>query len=218
MKARAICRASSLCVLLLVPAIASCRDSSEKPKRTPPRAFGPAIDAKAAGARAIELFDTNRDGKLSGDELDKCPGLKAAIDYINPSRKHEVTAKMIASRIKDWQASRLGRVSLCCAVLHNGKPLKGALVRFVPEKFLGLDDDRWIGEGKTDDNGIAMISIPTSGERSDPPGIPPGFYRVEITKVGEEIPAKYNTETIFGQEIPSPRPGISEGIKFDVDY
>ena len=54
--------------------------------------------------------------------------------------------------------------------------------------------------GKTDQNGMAMLSIPTSGP-GDPPGVAPGFYRVEITKDGEKIPAKYNTETIFGQEV-----------------
>jgi len=32
-------------------------------------------------------------------------------------------------------------------------------------------------------------------------GVAPGFYRVEITKTGENIPAKYNTETSFDQEV-----------------
>ena len=36
------------------------------------------IDAAAAGKKAIEMFDTDKDGKLSGKELDKCPGLKSA--------------------------------------------------------------------------------------------------------------------------------------------
>ena len=33
------------------------------------------------------------------------------------------------------------------------------------------------------------------------PGLSPGFYRVEITKEGDNIPAKYNTATTLGLEI-----------------
>jgi hypothetical protein len=184
----------------------------------PRRIYPPAINAAAAGAKAIELYDADKDGKLSGKELDKCPGLKAAIDKVDPDGKGEITAAMITERIKAWQRSRLGRMSLACTVLHNGKPLAGAVVRFVPEKFLGLKGDKWIGTGKTDDNGMAMISVPTSGAREDPPGVPPGFYRVEITKEGEKLPAKYNADTVFGQEIANDAAGIMEGIKFDMDY
>jgi hypothetical protein len=35
----------------------------------------------------------------------------------------------------------------------------------------------------------------------DPKGIPLGFYRIEVTKDGESIPAKYNTETILGIDV-----------------
>jgi hypothetical protein len=34
------------------------------------------------------------------------------------------------------------------------------------------------------------------------PGVAQGFYRVEITKAGENIPAKYNTATILGGVVP----------------
>ena len=48
-------------------------------------------------------------------------------------------------------------------------------------------------------------------------GLSPGFYRVEITKDGEKIPAKYNTETTLGAEVA----GGSEarnGLKFELQY
>ena len=183
--------------------------------RGPARLLPPQIDAAAAGAKAIELFDTNKDGKLSGEELDKCPGLKAAVDRIDPAGKGEITADMIAARIKAWQASKLGRMSLSCRVTKNGQPLAGAEVKFVPEKFLG--ENLQTATGKTDQNGMAMLSIPVRGP-CDPPGVAPGVYRVEITKSGEKIPAKYNTETIFGQEVALDAKGIQEGINFDLDY
>jgi len=189
----------------------------EAPKQKPPRRiYPPVIDAKAAGAKAIEMFDANKDGKLSGKELDKCPGLKAALAQVDPDGKGEITADMIADRIEAWEKSKLARMSLGCRVLHKGKPLDGAVVKFVPEKFLG--ENMKVATGKTDQNGMAQISIETSGDPRDPPGVPPGFYRVEITKDGEKIPAMYNTDTIFGQEVAIDADGIQEGIEFDLDY
>ena len=175
----------------------------------------PAIDAVAAGARAIELFDTNKDGKIDGAELDGCPGLKAAIDQIDPSGMREITADKIAARIKAWQDSKLARMTISCTVLHNGQPLEGTEVRFVPEKYLG--DNIPVATGKTDQNGVAFLSIPTTGQ-TDPPGVPCGFYRVEISKPGVNIPAKFNTNTILGQEVALNAAGIMEGIKFNLEY
>jgi hypothetical protein len=181
------------------------------------RIHPPSINASAAGAKAIEMYDTNKDLKLSEAELDKCPGLKAARSKVDPGGEG-VTAEAIVHRIKMWQESRLGRMSLSCTVTRNGKGFAGAEVKFIPERFLGLDDPKWIGTGTTDQNGMLMISVPTSGKREDPPGIPPGFYRVEITKPGLNVPPKYNTETVLGQEVAHDAAGIMEGIRFDLKF
>jgi hypothetical protein len=183
----------------------------------PDRIYPSPISASASGAKAIELYDANKDGKLTGAELDKCPGLKAAITKVDPG-KEGVTQEAITNRIKAWQNSRLGRMSLACTVTRNGKPFGGAVVKFIPEKFLGLDDPKWIATGNSDQNGMVMISVPTSGQREDPPGVPPGFYRVEITKAGLNVPVKYNTETILGQEVANDAVGIMEGIRFDLKF
>jgi hypothetical protein len=195
---------------------AAAQPAAKRPN-APRRLLPPAIDAEKAGAEAIKQFDANHDGKLSGDELDKCPGVKAALAEIDSAGKGEVTAAMITARIKAWQATKLGRMSVFCKVTHNGKPLEGAIVKFVPEKFLGPNMQPAIG--KTDGHGLAMISVKTVGPR-DPPGVGPGLYRVEITKPGEAIPAEYNTATIFGQEVAQDAKGIKDmtGIKFDLDY
>jgi hypothetical protein len=205
MKSQQVVRWCLLCVVLVFAAAASAdapkpnepsesRDEKQKSKK-PQRILPPAIDAAAAGAEAIKQFDANHDGNLSGKELDRCPGLKAALPRLDPSGKGEVTAKRIAARIRIWQASRIGLMAMVVKVLRNGKPLEGAQVKFVPEKFLGKNFKAAVG--KTDDNGMAPIAIPQPG----PPGVALGFYRVEITKSGEKIPAKYNTHTVLGLEV-----------------
>ena len=111
----------------LLLAIAGCWGGG--PKRVTP----PPIDAVAAGADAMKMYDTNNDGKISGAELDKCPAIKAAIAQIDTSGKGEVTAEMITARIKKWQDSLLGKTALGCRVTRNGSPLPGATVTFIPE-------------------------------------------------------------------------------------
>ena len=63
--------------------------------------------------------------------------MKAAIAWIDTRGAGEITADKITARIKAWQESKLGRMSLSCTVLHNGKPLADADVKFMPETFFG---------------------------------------------------------------------------------
>lgn len=183
--------------------------------QSPSRLHPPAIDASAAGAKAVEIYDTNKDGKISGDELDRCPGLKAAIAQIDTSGQGAVTAEMITARIKSWQDSKIARMPVSCVLMRRGVPLSGATVTFVPEEFLGANV--MAASGKTNERGLAAIGVPTTGP-NDPFGVAPGFYRVEITKTGDKIPAKYNTKTILGQEVAADAKGILGAIKFNLNY
>jgi hypothetical protein len=202
--------------------------------RGQPRVYPPSINATAAGLKAIEMYDTNKDGMLSGMELDQCPGLKAACtrprfgsSTLDPAGTGEITAEMIANRIRVWQASRVGRVSgVRCLVTHNGELLEGAEVKFVPEPFLG--QNMLTATGVTNRFGMAILSVPGGGLS----GVPPGFYRVEITKparpakpgepakAGLDIPVKYNTQTILGQEVANDIIGghTGTGITFDLRF
>ena len=199
------------CVLTLVGLFVV---SAGCPSR-PPRINMPSMDASSAGAQAIAMYDANKDGKLTGDELDKCPGLKAAAATLDPGGQG-ITAEMITERIKRWQNQKVARLPLSCTVLHNGKPLGGAEVRLVPEKFLG--GNMTVATGTTNGSGTANPSIPVTGERNDPTGVPPGFYRIEIAKSGLDIPAKYNTETVFGVEVIYGSPALTEGIRLDLKF
>jgi len=169
--------------------------------RGPGRVVPPSINANSAGQEAIQMFDKNKDGKISGAELDAVPSLKEALPNFNPPSTVEkgVTAANVTERIKKWQESRVGKIgSITCTVKRGGKPLAGADVKFVPEKFLGSNMPVCSGTSSVD--GVAILSAPLQST-DDVSGVPPGYYRVEITKSGENIPAKYNTQTIFGAEI-----------------
>jgi hypothetical protein len=159
------------------------------------------VNADTAGKEAINLFDSNKDGKISGAEFDKAPGLLASLPNFRPplTKDKGVTAEDITNRIKDWQKSKTNRIGgISCTVLRNGKPLSGAKVKYVPEKYFGPSMPECTGE--TGPDGVAQVSMPVSGPE-DPPGAPPGYYRVEITMADGSIPAKYNTQTTLGVEV-----------------
>jgi beta-lactamase regulating signal transducer with metallopeptidase domain len=171
-----------------------------EPLILPRRIYPPWVDPTAAGKRALEKYDANRDGKISGPELDyNALVLKAALDTIDTNRDNAISADEIAARIKAWQDSKVGLIgSITCQVVRDGKPVEGAEVKFVPDNFLG--ENMKTAYGITGRDGIANMSIKVQGP-DNVPGVMPGFYSVEITKPGEDIPAKYNSQTIFGVEI-----------------
>jgi hypothetical protein len=181
---------------------------------SPSRVAPPSFNASASGQRAMDQYDTDKDGKISGDELKKAPSLNAAAKRIDPSGEG-ITADKIAARIKTWIDSKCGRVTVVCTIHHKGKPLEGATVTLDPEEFLG--DVVQPATGVTSENGVAMMSVPASGP-DDVGGVPPGLYLVRVTKSGEKIPAKYNTQTILGLEVASDAYGEKEGYSFDLDY
>jgi hypothetical protein len=181
-------------------------------QRSQPRVYPDKPDSNA-GQRAIELYDIDKHGFLTAKELEKLPGLKAAVRQIDLNNDGNISAAEISARIQAWSDSRLGRMGVSCIVKHNGRPLAGATVRLVPEPFLG--GGLKTAEGTTDDHGLARMSVAGSGQR----GISPGFYRVEIIKAGEAVPPRYNTETSLGQEVASDAAGLNNGVaRFNLNY
>ncbi len=170
-----------------------------------PRVYPDKPDSRA-GNRAIELYDADKDGFLDAKELEKVPGLKAAMQQVDRNKDGKISADEISARIQAWSDSKLGRMGVSCVVNHNGRPLAGATVKLIPEKFLG--GGLQAAEGTTDDQGMARMSVAGSAQR----GMSPGFYRIEITKAGEAIPSKFNTDTRLGQEVAEDAAGLSHGI------
>ena len=176
----------------------------------------PAIDAAAAGKRAIKRYDKDGDGLIKGAELDGAPALKAAIENLDTDGDGGVSAEEVTARVKAWQETKVAKMWLSCTVTRRGRPLQGATVKFVPEEFLG--DEIRTATGQTNERGVAELSVPLdSNVTGDVPGVHYGLYRVEITKEDANIPARYNTETTLGQEVAHDCADIRRGIKFRLE-
>ena len=110
------------------------------------------------------MYDTNGDGSISGKELDKCPGIKGAIEHYDIKHDGKITAAAIAVRIREWQETKLGTTATKVRVLLDGQPLEGATVTFEPEPFLGPHVAT--ASGQTAKNGAALLTIATDPENS----------------------------------------------------
>jgi hypothetical protein len=150
-----------------------------------------------AGAAAIAAHDADKDGSLSESELKGAPGLMAALKQADTNSDGKLSAAEIDARIAAWAKSKVGRMSVACVVTRRGAPLADAEVRLVPESFLGTALPT--ATAKTNAQGLAMPSAPQSEEK--PPGVPPAFYRVEITTPAGDIPSAYNSATTLGAEV-----------------
>jgi hypothetical protein len=170
----------------------------------------PKIDPVAAARKAIELYDANHDGVLTAEELDQCPGLKAAMIRGDAHDSMRVTVDAIAARLQEYRASRIALTSVTCRVTLDHVPLANATVRFVPESFLGSALKPAMGI--TNQDGFTVLSH----EGSTLPGVHLGFYRVEISRQAngtETIPERYNVQTTLGQEVGPTVPG-EQGARF----
>jgi hypothetical protein len=194
------------CAILIVLALAASCSYGPSPVRQP------SIDASDAGELAMELYDTNADGKVTGEELDKSPALKAALTRLDTDKDRGVSADEVTARVNAWKAMKTGMASLRCQVRLDGQALPGAKVTFEPEEFLG--DEIKMAVGVSNPFGDVAPSIPPE-DRPDPTlpgGAHFGLYTVRISKDAngrETLPARYNTETTLGEEVSYDNPAMS---------
>jgi len=155
----------------------------------------PSVDPQDAAGRALELYDTDGDGLLSEKELNACPGLLSALKRYDADGDSRISLEELAAKLDRVFASGTGMVSVRCSVIFRGRPLRGAHVRYVPEKFLG--ESVLPAEGTTDDTGDARLMVPDELMPQDQRGLrtmQPGVYRIEITHPNAKLPAKYGGE------------------------
>jgi hypothetical protein len=179
----------------------------------PSRIEPPSISPGGSADQAMEMYDADDDGYLAGAELDQVPGLKAAIETLDTDKDGKVSEDEIAERIETWQSTRLGLLPITLTVTINGVPLQNATVTFEPEPFLG--DEIKPASSKTDEFGGGAPTVPKElrpDPQRTPAGIALGLYRVKISKVvnnKETIPRKYNEDTVIGQEVAPDVPALA---------
>jgi hypothetical protein len=202
-----VAKQTGLTVWLCAMLLSGC---SGRPGRVAP----PKLDPTAAAEKALADFDTNGDGGINAAELDACPGLKAVAKAVDTDKDGRLSAAEIAARIEQWGAKRVAMVAVNCRVVKGGRPLPGATVTFVPEKFLG--ENIKPASGVSDNTGrveLAVVGVPLKGLAHC------GFFRVEISKKEgdkELISAKFNRDTVLGEEINENDNQRKVGFVFDV--
>ena len=173
----------------------------------------PPVSPASATEQALAEYDANKDGALDAKELEHSPGLKALLTALGKDAGGHLTADELRQHLQALRDAGAGRTRASCQVLFDGRPLAGATVRYVPEKFLGSGFKP--AAGTTDAAGFA--SPVTEGEQE---GITPGLYRVEVSKNDaqgrETIPARYNTQTTLGCAVGFQTRGAGGGVVFQL--
>ena len=164
----------------------------------------PKYDADEIAKAALSEFDRNQNGSIEGTELNACPALKGALAEFDTNGNKQLTAEEIRTRVEAYGSGSTGTVQVSCEVRLDRQPLDGATITFTPEKCMG--SSLKTGVGKTDADGrCAEYLLDGKTYR----GLAPGLYRIQITKDGVSIPAKFNTQTTLGKEIfHNPRAGM----------
>ncbi len=179
----------------------------------PPRESPPGIDPAGSGKAAIDEYDANHDGVISGPELDQAPALKAALSRYAPNGDGKITAETVAGRIEKWQFTGMAIANLSVAFSLDGQKLSGAVIVAEPEHFLGSSIQP--ATGITDAFGSADLRI------KDKFGANYGLYKIRVSKKvrdKELVPARYNANTELGLEFAPDSPELSRngGFSFNL--
>jgi hypothetical protein len=179
--------------------------SSHVPDRVP----APDINPSAAASKAMELYDANHDGVLSGEELNKCPAIKSAIRlFTGPDGK--VNAQSITAELQKIKDSQVGIMSLTVHVTLDDKRLSGATVLLDPEPFLAGSIAP--AKGTTDVQGTASVMIDPQDRLKR--GVNPGLYKVRISNPAGTIPPRYNKDTELGLTVSQDNLSLGRELDF----
>jgi hypothetical protein len=177
----------------------------------PSRVDAPDYDPAGSAAKAMHIYDKDEDGFIAGEELNAAASLKASMATLDLDKDEKVSEDEISTRIAAWRDTGTGLTSVRCQVTLDARPLVGVTVTLEPEDF--LVDTIQPAIGTTNRDGIASPKIPKEKRPTadTPPGIQLGFYKILVSKNeggSEQIPAKYNTETVLGQQIAPDDPQV----------
>jgi hypothetical protein len=166
--------------------------------RGPARIAAPEWDPSGQASAALESLDADSDGKLQEGELAKAPGLAAGAKHIDEDGDGAVSVDELRARFEMFESAGVALRTPSFVVKYRGRPLAEADVKFVPEPF--LKDVVEPAHGNSDADGSVLPTGPIEGVV----GMRPGYYRVEVSSPHVELPAKFNSATTLGVEVPLP--------------
>jgi hypothetical protein len=156
----------------------------------------PTYDLDAIPQAILAEFDKNKNGSIETNEAQACPALSGAFAAIDTNRDRRLSADELRKRVEQYAASRTGSVEVGCAVRLDDQPLAGATVTFVPEACMGPSLKTAVGT--TDADGRCS-EYQIDGKRYR--GLAPGLYKIQVTRDGAAIPARFNSQTVLGKEV-----------------
>lgn len=177
-----------LAVALLVGSLAGC---SSRPARVPAPRINPAAIVEAVFSQA----DADGDGILRAAEQQTVPAIAAAASRLDADGDGGVGREELLTWLEAVRDSRVAINPLEVIATHRGRPLAGAVVRLVPEPFMGGEVKA--AEGTTDADGVAAMTIPDAQYS----GVNCGLYRVEISGTGNDgkpLRARANSDMRLG--------------------
>lgn len=191
-------------VVCSILALAGCGGPDQSPVAA--RSYDPAAMARSAVAQ----FDTNANGTIEGAELDACPGLKAIAANTDVAPDGKLTADRLKTRFETYRSA--GVMGFPIRVTLDGTPLAGAAVVLTPEDFMGGVAD--VTTGVTGADG-SVTNFNVGGREL--PGVPPGVYRIAVTKDGAALPERFNTKTTLGCEVSGGGRGGNSGLDLKLE-
>jgi hypothetical protein len=118
---------------LVAAALAGCSSNPTALREAP----APKYDPDGVARAALAEFDKDGNGSLDPREVAACPALQAAFAEIDTNRDKRLSADELRARVEGYAATPTGSVAVGCTVRLDGQPLTGANVTFVPEACMG---------------------------------------------------------------------------------
>jgi hypothetical protein len=190
-------RLHSLIALVTVAAVSAAGCAKRTEKLAPPE-----VSPASAAAKAMELYDADKDASLSKKELEKVPGILKVVGRYDADKDGKVSQGELQDRLEKFVNNQLGQMSYSCLVTMGGRPLQDAEVRFVPESFLeGMIQP---AKGLTDAAGSAVMTLDPALAAPGSVlglGVQWGIYKIQVSHPSARIPDRFGANSTVGLEI-----------------